>query len=105
MSASASHYELTPQALNDLDDIWRYTAETWSIDQADTYVDGLSKVFGLLVSMPEMAPERDEFTPAVRIHPHGHHLAIHIVREAVVVIVRVLGGGQNWKAVLDNLDG
>ena len=105
MSASASRYELTPQALTDLDDIWRYTAETWSVDQADTYIDGLANVFGLLVSMPEMAPERHEFTPPVRIHPHGSHLIIYIVREAAVVIVRVLGGGQNWKAVLEDLDG
>ena len=105
MSASASRYELTPQALSDLDDIWRYTAETWSVDQADTYIDGLAKVFELLVSMPEMGPERHEFTPPVRIHAHGQHLVIYIVRGAVVLIVRVLGGGQNWRAVLEDLDG
>ena len=105
MSASASRYELTPKALGDLDDIWRYTAETWSVDQADTYIDGLAKVFDLLVSMPEMAPQRHEFTPPVRIHPHGSHLVIYIVREAVLVIVRVLGGGQSWRAVLQDLDG
>ena len=105
MSANASRYELTPQALDDLDDIWRYTAGTWSVEQADTYIDSLANVFDLLVSMPEMAPERHEFTPRVRIHPHGHHLVIYIVREDTVVIVRVLGGAQNWRAVLEDLDG
>lgn len=105
MSASASRYELTPQALGDLDDIWRYTAGTWSVEQADIYIDGLANVFDLLVSMPEMAPERHEFTPRVRIDPHGQHLVIYIVREDAVVIVRVLGGGQNWRPVLEDLDG
>ncbi|MCL4133648.1 UNVERIFIED_CONTAM: hypothetical protein GTU68_037247, partial [Idotea baltica] len=30
-------YRLTPRAASDLEAIWLYTFETWSIDQADTY--------------------------------------------------------------------
>jgi toxin ParE1/3/4 len=102
LSASDSRYELTPQALGDVDDTWRHTAGTCSVDQADIYIDGLANVFDLLVSAPEMAPERHEFTPPVRLHPHGPHPVIYIVREDVVVIVRVLGGGQSWRAVLED---
>jgi toxin ParE1/3/4 len=34
----------TPAAVADLDAIWDYTAEHWSADQADRYIDGLRDV-------------------------------------------------------------
>ncbi len=33
--AEPDAYRLTPRALADLDDIWRHSAETWSVAQAD----------------------------------------------------------------------
>lgn len=36
-----SLFRLSPQAIADLEDIWRYTAQEWSPDQADTYVHAL----------------------------------------------------------------
>lgn len=30
-------YKLSKEALNDLEQIWVYTLETWSIEQADRY--------------------------------------------------------------------
>lgn len=102
MSASATHYKLPPKAVADLDIIWRYSAGNWSVDQADLYVDDLTRIFELLVSMPTMARERHEFSPPVRIHTHSEHLIIYTMQEATVLIIRVLGGGQNWKAILEN---
>lgn len=104
LSASAAHYKLTPKAIADLDPIWRYSAENWSVDQADRYIDDLIRIFELLVSMPTMARERPESTPPVRIHTHSEHLLIYTLHEATVLIIRVLGGGQNWKAILENAD-
>ena len=34
-------YRLSPLAQSDLEDIWDYTGETWSVDQAARYHDGL----------------------------------------------------------------
>jgi toxin ParE1/3/4 len=42
LSVEATHYELTPQALADLEGIWLYSAETWSSGQADRYIDSLT---------------------------------------------------------------
>jgi len=36
---------LTPQTDRDLEDIWRYTAETWSLRQADLYIDEIEALF------------------------------------------------------------
>ena len=37
MSASARPYRLSPLAQTDLEDIWLYTFENWSLEQADRY--------------------------------------------------------------------
>ena len=104
LSARATHYQLTPKALADLDAIWRFSAEQWSVDQADLYVDDFTRIFELLVSMPEMARERHEFHPPVHIHSHAQHLVVYTLQEGMVLIICVLGGKQNWKAILESAD-
>lgn len=37
MPSDVKEYRFTPLAIADLEDIWRYTAETWSPEQADIY--------------------------------------------------------------------
>lgn len=46
------HYSLrlTPQAEDDMEEIWLHGAAEWSPEQADRYVDGITAVFDLLVS-------------------------------------------------------
>jgi toxin ParE1/3/4 len=100
LSAEATHCELTPTTLADLDHIWRYGAEIWSVDQADRFVDDLARVFELLVAMPSLARERPGFTPPVRIHVHAQHIIVHVLQQQMVLIVRNLGGHQNWQVIL-----
>lgn len=97
-------YRLAPRALDDLDDIWRYSADTWSIEQADRYVDGLVRLFEAIATLPTLARERREFTPPVRIHVHEHHLIVYAIAEDHVAILRLLGGRQDWASVLKAVD-
>lgn len=97
-------YRLAPRALDDLDDIWRYTAETWSVAQADHYTDDLARIFETLAALPTLARERTEFDPPVRIHTHESHLIIYVLADDRVVIVRVLGGRQDWVSILKAAD-
>jgi plasmid stabilization system protein ParE len=39
---------LSPRGKTDIDDIWEYSAETWSPAQADRYLTGLDDVLHLL---------------------------------------------------------
>ena len=103
-SNSVSHYRLSPKALIDLDDIWRYTAEMWSVDQADRYIDELVSTFEIIVSMPTLARERTEFTPPVRIHAHDEQLIIYAIKGDHIVILRLLGGRQDWRSILKTLE-
>jgi toxin ParE1/3/4 len=104
LSDKAKCYELTPKAIADLDDIWRYSAETWSLEQADRHIDAFVTAFEMLVEMPGLARERTEFAPPVRIHIHGPHLIIYIWDQELVSVIRVLGGKQNWRGILDALE-
>ena len=97
-------YRLSPKALIDLDDIWRYTAETWSLDQADRYVDDLVSIFETIASMPTIARERTEFSPPVRIHVHEQQLIVYTINENHIAILRLLGGRQNWRTILKALE-
>ncbi|MBX9596740.1 MAG: type II toxin-antitoxin system RelE/ParE family toxin [Roseomonas sp.] len=101
----AEAYRLTPRALADLEAIWRYSAETWSITQAELQVDALAQTFAMIAAMPGLARERPEFIPPVRIHAHDGHLVIYRLVDSQVVILRLLGGRQDWRAILAAAEG
>ena len=98
------HYRLAPAAETDLEDIWLYTARNWSLQQADRYMDALEDAFDTLVAMPEIARERSEFDPPVRVHPSAQHVIVYRSEADHRAILRILGGRQNWQAFLDLAD-
>jgi toxin ParE1/3/4 len=91
---------ILPAARDDLAAIWRYGMETWGTAQADAYTDGLFALFDLLADHPEMARERREFTPPVRIHPTGAHLVIYHLQQHRPEIIRILHARQDLTAYL-----
>lgn len=95
-----SGWVIRPAAETDLSGIWHYGADNWGIEQADRYADSLFALFDLLADFPEMARERSEFTPAVRIHPSGAHLVIYRAEGQGVEIIRILHAHQNLTAYL-----
>lgn len=97
-------YRLAPAAQADMEDIWLFTAQQWSGEQADRYTDILEDTFDRLLFMPEIVRERDEFDPPVRIHPSAEHLIIYRMEENYLAILRVLGAGQDWQTILRAAD-
>jgi toxin ParE1/3/4 len=59
-----------------LDSIWQFSAQAWSVRQADRYIASLADTIALLCRTPQMARERTEFHPPVRVHWHAQHLII-----------------------------
>ena len=103
-SAKPHRYRLTQQAAAELEAIWTYTAETWSVEQADAYTDELTRLFNMIATFPEMAREYREFSTPVRIHTHKSHAIIYMVKNDHVLIVRILGGRQDWQKILLSVD-
>lgn len=96
-----SEYRLSPAAKADLNGIWDYTADTWSPDQANTYIRGLVKSLEMLVAFPEMASERQETTPHVRVHRYQSHLIIYRVEADCIAVIRILHYRRYWPALLE----
>ena len=91
---------LRPQAEMDISEIWDFTAKQWSLGQAQDYFAGLSGIFDLLCAHPEIARERKEFTPPVRIHPFRSHVIIFAANDHAVEILRVVHSRTNWTDLL-----
>ncbi len=51
-------------------------------------------------SKPEIAAERRDFRPPVRVHRHEKHLIIYLITDDEILIVRVLHQSQDVPARL-----
>ena len=89
-------------ARDDIRSIARYTQETWGKAQRRRYLDGLNDKFEMLSAMPEMAAEKRDFSPPVRIHRYEKHLIIYIRTDRGILIVRVLHHSQDVSARLSD---
>lgn len=94
-------YRLSPAAQADLNGIWDYTAEMWSSDQADSYLRGLGEKLAILCDHPEIARERTEIDPPVRLHPYRSHLIIYRIETDHLAIIRVVHTRQHWQGLLN----
>ncbi len=94
-------FRLLPEAENDLESIWLYSANNWGADQAHAYIDGLVDIFQLLSDNPLMCREQSKFTPLVYIHHHAHHLIVFILSDIGIDIVRVLHESMDIGTQLD----
>ena len=99
-SGSVTHCRLTPAARKDIEDVWLFSARSWSVERAERHMDALEKTLDLLVSMPRMAPRRTEFDPPVRIYPSAEHVIVYRIKRDHLVILRILGGRQDWFSIL-----
>ncbi len=97
-----SGWILRPAAEVDLSEIWLQGAAPWGLEKAERYADGLFALFDLLVEFPEIARERAEFSPPVRLHPGGAHLVVYRQTEEGIEIIRILHGHQNLTAFLSD---
>ena len=97
---SLALYRLPPAAQSDLEEMWLYSADRRSIDQADRYIHVLEEAFELLRIMPGISRERTEFDPPVRIHPSAEHVIVYRIDADCLTILRILGGSQNWQMIV-----
>ena len=83
-------YKITPEADSDLIGIYVHGFKNFGEIQAEKYFSELEDCFHLLSETPLISRERTEFDPPVRIHQHGRHLIIYVIRGDFILIIRIL---------------
>ncbi|MBM9593995.1 type II toxin-antitoxin system RelE/ParE family toxin [Roseitranquillus sediminis] len=104
MEAEPLRLELTPAARQDLEAIWDYSARTWFAAQAAHYLRGLQVLLRTLQAFPELARERTEFTPPVRLHAYRRHLVVYRIEADALIVLRILHARRNWQTLLAEPD-
>lgn len=98
---TVTEYRLSPAALTDLEAIWDYTARTWSVGQAGNYIRVIAHDMALLVRHPEIARERTEIRPPVRLYRSESHLIIYRIEAGWLQVLRIVHARQSWTAYLN----
>jgi toxin ParE1/3/4 len=77
-------------AEQDLVDIWVFTAEQWSFEQADSYLEVLVAGFERLTEHPQLGIARDDLRTGYRALTINQHIAFYTVVSDDIQIIRVL---------------
>lgn len=84
-------YQLTNRAVQDLSDIWNYTFDNWSEQQADTYHQQLVNAFESIASNPDHSLGYDGIRSDLFGFKVNRHIVFYrIISNELVEITRIL---------------
>ena len=84
-------YKLTKEAVKDLENIWAYTFEQWSVEQADRYYDLIIDEIEYIASNPFSGKPMDHVRQGYRVSKVKSHLVFYKLSGIKTVeIVRIL---------------
>ncbi|MEN3146956.1 type II toxin-antitoxin system RelE/ParE family toxin [Neorhizobium sp. IRAMC:178] len=89
MAAKGRGYRLSPLAEEDLRDIWNYTAETWSWEQAERYHGELISTLEGLAAGRKLGRPVD-IRQAYFKYTVGAHCVFYRFSESAIDIIRIL---------------
>jgi toxin ParE1/3/4 len=91
-------FYLTNKAVEDLGEIWNYTIETWSENQAEIYYSLLIDSCQELANTPNQGKKYELIEKNVLGFRAGQHLIFYkIVTEKEIEVIRILHGMMDLK--------
>jgi len=81
---------LTNWATTDLSDIADFTIQTFGIEQARFYRDGLNHCFEILAENPQLGRNATELAANLQRFDYQSHVVFYIPKESHILIVRIL---------------
>jgi len=85
-----AEYRLAPAAERDLEVIWAYTVQQWSVEQAHRYLDILAAAFADLARSPKTAQACDHIRAGYRCSRVERHRVYFRITDYGIAIIRVL---------------
>ena len=100
-------HTLSPQAAEDLDNIWYYVArESGNMEVADGVIDAITERFYLLSTYPQMGRLRDALRPGLRSFTVMDYTILYRLTQAGdVLILHIPHGRRNLPRVAGEDDG
>ena len=83
-------FEISELALEDLDNIWEYTVEEWSNEQANKYYNEIFSVIGKICENSDIGKPIDEVKKGHRRTNVKSHMIIYKVKGTTIYIDRIL---------------
>lgn len=85
-------YRISIEAKHDLEGIWLYTLDNWSLDQADRYIGFLLDEFNYLSNNPFSGKDRGDLRKGYRSSKVNSHFVFYRIDPGTdeIEIVRVL---------------
>jgi toxin ParE1/3/4 len=90
-------YRLSPEAEQDLREIWSYVADDASPERADRLLDAIFDRLDMLVELPRIGRRRPEFGPDVRSFAVENHV-IYYRQQGDLLVSRILHGRRDQLA-------
>jgi toxin ParE1/3/4 len=78
------------QAIVDLEEIWLYTFETWSLEQADRYHELIIKEIKFLASRPKYGKDHSHLRKGYRSCKVKSHIIFYKYSGTEIEIIRIL---------------
>lgn len=92
-------YFLTNKAVEDLDEIWEYTFDTWSEQQADNYYGMLTSSFKDILEYPDKGKTYPELGTSIMGLRAGKHIVFYrSVPTNDIEILRILHQQMDLKS-------
>jgi len=85
-----SRWSLSHKAQADLVEIWNYTAEQWSVAQADDYIRKIELTLSVAVSGSPLAQQMDDVRQGYWRIKSGHHMCYFTRRSDGIRVIRIL---------------
>jgi toxin ParE1/3/4 len=95
MASSIASYELSPEAEQDLSNIFDYTEKEFGLDQAVQYLKDLERCFIQLCNNPNIGRERTEIREALYSFVSQSHVVFYRILNERLRVVRVLHGSRD----------
>lgn len=92
---------VTPEARDQLDELYSYIATQADADIASSYLTALIDQVGTLREFPKRGTARDDLRPGLRTLPWRRRVTIaFVVEERDVIVVGIFYGGRDIEALL-----
>ena len=83
-------YTISKKAVSDLELIWKYTAENWSVEQANRYYQLIFDEISYICKKPDSGRSISHIREGYRVPKAKSHLIFYRVVNNIVEVIRIL---------------